>query len=154
MPKMPLVKWIDIPPVWLVGFIGLAVVMNRLLPGLALRLPFLGLLGWALIALGFVLTVLALRAFRISQTTPVPHQVPKTLITDGIFRFSRNPIYLGDACFLAALCLFQGAWSLPLLVPLFIWVITARFIQPEEARLEKKFGAAFTNWAQATRRWL
>ena len=154
MPKMPLMKWIDIPPAWLVGHLVVMFTLSAWLPGLAVRHWALGLLGWGLILTGLVLTLAALREFRRAQTTPIPHQMPKSLVTSGVFRISRNPIYLGDAAFLAGFTLLQGQVVLLALVAVFAWIITRRFILPEEGRLKTRFEGAFAAWCQQTRRWI
>jgi protein-S-isoprenylcysteine O-methyltransferase Ste14 len=79
---------------------------------------------------------------------------PDALVTTGVFARTRNPIYLGDAAILAGLVLFWQAWPSLVLVPLFVWLITDRFIRPEEERLHARFGVRFEQWAQRTRRWL
>lgn len=83
----------------------------------------------------------------------MPRETPAALIRRGVYRVSRNPIYLADALFLAAAALWWDAASL-LLVPLFIGVITRRFIRGEEAALRAAFGPAFDAYAAQTRRWL
>lgn len=84
----------------------------------------------------------------------IPRQTPSALITTGIFRLSRNPIYLADLLILAG---FSLIWGKPLglvLVPVLAWILFARFIQGEEARLRAMFGAEFEAYAARTRRWL
>ncbi len=144
---------IDLPPVWLALFAGLAWTQARLLPTG-------GFHGWAdtpgavLIGAGLVLMALAFIEFRRHRTTVIPHQEASALITSGIYRVSRNPIYLADALILAGLSLRWGALSGVILVPVFMAVISRRFIGPEEERLRRRFGPAFEAWAARTRRWL
>ena len=87
------------------------------------------------------------------QTTILPREVPGVLITTGMYRVSRNPIYLADAMILAGCCLIWDAASLGL-VPLFMAVITWRFIRGEEAGMRRAFGERFEHWAGRTRRWV
>ncbi|WP_439155954.1 methyltransferase family protein [Yoonia sp.] len=148
-------KWIDIPPAWLL----LAVVMTWLISdvqpmSLALGGPVTDLGGGLLVGGGIVLMLLAVAEMRKRQTTVIPHQEASHLVTSGIFKRSRNPIYLGDTLILAGLAL---RWEAPLaliLVPLFMGTITQRFIIPEENRLRKKFRADFARYCEKTRRWL
>ena len=152
-----MLKWIDMPPVWLAGFAALAWIgadaVRHYLPGLPLAHPLLGLSGGLLVGGGLLLMGLAVLEMRRAQTTVIPHNTPAALVTSGIFSRSRNPIYLGDALLLAGLCLRWG-WPTLLLVPLFMAVIQDRFIRPEEARIAEKFGPSFTEWSARTRRWL
>jgi len=88
------------------------------------------------------------------RTTVIPHQEAAHLVTSGIFKRSRNPIYLGDALILTGIILrLDAVLALPL-VPLFVWLIERRFILAEEDRLRRKFRTAWGRYEQATRRWI
>lgn len=116
--------------------------------------PVTELLGGLLVGGGIVLILLAAIEMRKRSTTIVPHMEAANLVTTGIFKRSRNPIYLGDALVLAGLAL---RWETPvalLLVPLFMATITQRFIIPEENRLRVKFRSDFARYCQNTRRWV
>jgi protein-S-isoprenylcysteine O-methyltransferase Ste14 len=152
--NLSLAKAVDMPPVWLGLFVVLARIQAVYLPVLAVRLPVADLLGGLLVGGGLVLMALALVEMRRARTTIVPHLEPEALVTSGVFGRSRNPIYLGDAAVLTGLILFWSAWPSLLLLPLFMWVVTDRFIRPEEARLRARFGSRFEAWASRTRRWL
>ena len=144
-------KWIDIPPVWLLGFAVLAWLFRWVWTAGS---PVLRMAGTALVVVGLVLMLVAVIQMLRHRTTPVPHQEASHLVTDGIFALSRNPIYLGDLLVLAGLAL---RWESPLgllLVPGLLVVLQGRFILAEEARLRRAFGEAFTAYAEQTRRWL
>lgn len=147
-------KWIDLPPVWLAVFAALAWVQATRLPVLQPGPAIMDLLGGLLVGGGLVLIGLAAHAMMQARTTVIPHRDPDALVTSGIFRRTRNPIYLGDALILTGLMLRWEAWPALILLPLFVWVITDRFIAPEEARLRDHFGAAFDRYAATTRRWI
>ncbi len=141
-------KWIDLPPIWLLVFAVLTWFSKTIL-----TLPLPTWLGTGLVIFGIALMVLAVLQMTRKRTTPIPHMQPSALVDDGIFGFSRNPIYLGDALVLAGLSL---RWDAPLgllLVPVFMWVIQTRFIIAEEARLRDAFGPAFVAYRAKTRRW-
>jgi len=145
-------KWIDLPPVWLALFAALGWAQAAWWP-----LGSFGAWGdWAgaaLVALGLGLAVAAALEFRRARTTIIPHATPTAIVTSGVYRISRNPIYLGDALILAGLGLRWDSVLALVLVPVFVAVITARFIRPEEARLRARFGAEFEAWAARVRRW-
>jgi protein-S-isoprenylcysteine O-methyltransferase Ste14 len=148
-----LAKLIDLPPLWLVGFAALVWGIDQVLP-LSLFGALGDLLAGVLAAIGALFFGGAVRAMAIAKTTVIPHRIPQALVTSGVFRFSRNPIYLGDALFLLAAILW---WDVPMalpLVPLFMLLIRERFIRDEEQRLRAGFGAAFDEWAARVRRWL
>ncbi len=112
------------------------------------------LLGGLLVGGGIVLILLAAVEMRKRRTTIVPHLEADHLVTSGIFKRTRNPIYLGDTLVLAGLALRWDAPVALLLVPLFMFTITQRFIIPEENRLRVKFRADFARYCQKTRRWV
>jgi len=145
-------KLFDWPPVWLLGFLALAWALGRLWP--MPEVPALALAGRALVGLGVLLMVVAAAQMFGMRTTVIPRQDPSALVTGGVFRISRNPIYLADAIVLAGLVLHWAAWPALVLVPAFAAVITRRFILGEEARLRAAFGAEFEAFAARTRRWL
>ena len=144
---------IDLPPLWLALFVAVVWLMAQ-----ALALSIFGALGDALAAglviFGLGLMALAVREMVTAKTTVIPHRAASRLVTTGVFRLSRNPIYLGDAALLLAAILW---WDVPLalpLVPLFMLVIRERFIRDEEARLRATFNGAFEEWSSRVRRWL
>jgi len=148
---MPLWKWIDIPPVWLALALGLAWWISEV-STLSLGGGLVAFPGGLMVGGGFILLGLALIEMRKRRTTPIPHREADHLVTSGIFRRTRNPIYLGDALILTGLILY---WDAPLalpLVPVFVWWIERRFILPEEDRLRRKFRKEFAAYCERTRR--
>ena len=144
-------KWLDLPPIWLIAAMAGAYLIAGAIPMPGWPMPWL---GGALIALGVGVAIWAAVSFRMARTTIIPHQAPSALITTGAFAHSRNPIYLADVIVLIGWCLIWGA-ALPIvLVPAFVWILTDRFIEPEEARLSAAFGDSFDDYRGATRRWI
>lgn len=143
----------DLPPIWLVGFLGVNWLMSALIPG-TLSGPALMWLGWTLIGLGLVIIVWSALWFRRKNTTIEPHHVPETLIVEGPYKLSRNPIYLAMLIILLGAVIGQGQPVALILVPLFFAVLTKRFVQPEEAGLRAAFGAEAERYLAATRRWI
>jgi protein-S-isoprenylcysteine O-methyltransferase Ste14 len=146
-------KWIDLPPVWLAVFAALGWAQATWLP-LGRLGDWAGWAGGALVAAGLALALAAAVEFRRARTTIVPHRMPDAMVTSGVYRLTRNPIYLGDTLILAGLGLRWDALLALLLVPVFVAVITARFIRPEEARLREGFGREFEAYAARTGRWV
>jgi protein-S-isoprenylcysteine O-methyltransferase Ste14 len=148
-------KWLDLPPFWLIFFAALAYAQKEYLSmGLSLAHPVTLLLAGLLVGAGVVLTLLAVMEFRKHQTTIIPHQSPSQLIQTGVFKRSRNPIYLADVLILTGLILYWDAVLSLVLVPVFFWVLETRFVIPEENRLRRQFRADFARYAQKTRRWV
>lgn len=146
-----MLKWIDLPPLWLLLFLFLGATMPRG-PELFYEQA---LMGQCFVVAGIIFILIAIIQMRRHQTTVIPHRDAAALVTTGMFGQTRNPIYLGDTFILAG-ALFYWQVHLPalLLIPAFMWVITQRFIKPEEARLQATFGDAFTQYCNAVRRWL
>lgn len=150
-----MMKWLDMPPVWLVGFLALAwVQVTRFDAGLTLDGVVVDFLGGLLVGGGFLLIALAFMEFRKHRTTIIPHETPARLIQSGIFSRTRNPIYLGDVMLLSGFILsWDAVLSLPL-IPIFAWILEKRFIEPEEDRLRRTFRMDFARYAEKTRRWI
>nr|WP_255618429.1 isoprenylcysteine carboxylmethyltransferase family protein [Roseibaca sp. Y0-43] len=97
---------------------------------------------------------IAALSFLRARSTIVPHEVPAKLITGGLYRLSRNPIYLADLMLLGGLALVWGSVAGLVLVPALARILTRRFIEPEEARLRAAFGPEAEAFFQRTRRWI
>lgn len=146
---------IDLPPVWLVGFIILAWLQARHFSfGLSLEGGFTDLVSGVLIGGGVLLMILAVAEMRRYRTTVMPHETPSFMVQSGIFSRTRNPIYLGDVLLLTGVILKMDAVLSLVLVPVFVWLLEKRFIVPEEDRLRRKFRSDFARYERKTRRWV
>jgi len=104
--------------------------------------------------LGAVLVLQPARVFEKRNTTIKPFQESTTLVTDGFFRISRNPMYLGMVLLLAGLAVFFGTASAAVVPAVFMWVVTRRFILAEEAALLRTFGSEYEDYRRRVRRWI
>ncbi|AVO50871.1 protein-S-isoprenylcysteine methyltransferase [Melaminivora suipulveris] len=116
------------------------------------RLP----MAAASLAAGLALDVWALLLFRRQRTTPSPLAPgrSRTVVQSGPYSFTRNPMYLGVALLLAALCLWLGSPLSLLAIAAFVAYITRFQIQPEERALRAKFGVPYEDYCRRVRRWL
>ena len=113
-------------------------------------------LSAVLIAFGTALGVLGMWAFRRVRTTVSPFNPEETehFVSDGMYRFSRNPMYAGMGCWLAAWAGYL-AHPLPwLFLAVFAAYMTRFQIMPEERVLAQKFGAEYEAYCRRVRRWL
>ncbi|MHA1529239.1 MAG: methyltransferase family protein [Alphaproteobacteria bacterium] len=136
-------KLLNLPPVWLIGFLAAVWGLARLWA------PLEDMLVWpgrGLAAAGIALIVWSGLAFRRARTTIVPHQPPSALVEAGPYRFSRNPIYLADLMILAGVALILGAPLALILLAPFREVLLRLFILPEEAVLERDLGSAYLDY--------
>jgi protein-S-isoprenylcysteine O-methyltransferase Ste14 len=144
-------RQVDFPPVWLAGFAALGGGIGLLRPVL---FGYSYELGGMLIVLALIVMAVAVVQMLARRTTIMPHQSPSRIVSGGIFRFSRNPIYLADAVLLTGLYIYWGALIALPLVAVFMVVIKRRFIVPEEHLMLRKFGTEYRAYAARTRRWL
>ncbi|MCI4646093.1 MAG: isoprenylcysteine carboxylmethyltransferase family protein [Hyphomonadaceae bacterium] len=125
-------------------------------PGTQLPWPILRNIGLAVGILGGLVLLMAGAGFLARKTTVSPHRPDKTstLVTDGVYLISRNPMYLGMALgtLAAALMLRQPVGLIWL--ALAMGYITWFQILPEEAALTEKFGADFEAYKKRVRRWI
>lgn len=146
---------LKIPPlVWFALFAALMWAAGKVLPFAAHGR--LSVLAFILSGLGSVIIAMALSAFRRAQTTVNPRQPAETrsLVCNGIYRISRNPMYLGMAFLLAAWALWLGYAAGWLGVVGFVYCLTRFQIVPEETLLHAKFTTAYEHYCRHTRRWL
>ena len=108
--------------------------------------------GLALMVAGALLVLWSAGIFRRHDTTLNPQGKPSALATQGLYRWSRNPMYLGMLLGLLGLALLLGN-VLQLAGPVLFAAITARQIRHEEAVLEQCFGADYLNYKSRVRRW-
>lgn len=105
---------------------------------------------------GSVLLILALTGFRAKKTTvnPLDPSKASALVSGGIYRISRNPMYLGMALVAFGICIAAG-WSAGLvLLPVAVWYINEMQIKPEEAALRARFGSDYDAYCKRVRRWI
>lgn len=110
--------------------------------------------GIVLACVGAGLDLAAMVAMHRARTNVMPHRGAQHLVTDGVFAFSRNPIYLGNTLALAGIAL---ALRLPwlLLMGLIAAVLVDRLaIRREERHLAARFGPAFADYARRVPRWI
>ncbi|MGO8952940.1 MAG: methyltransferase family protein [Rhodomicrobium sp.] len=143
-----------LPPTYFFASIALALAAHFLFP-IATIIPD----GWSLagllpIAAGIALNVVADGQFKHWGTEVKPFKRSSALVTDGVFRWSRNPMYLGMVLIVAGVALLEGTLS-PWIAPVALAVLLDRvFIVREERTLEETFGAAFQQYKRRVRRWL
>lgn len=144
------------PPILLLGAIAGAIGLGRALPLLwpgvddaATRLVGRGL-GFA----GLALLIWSVWTLRRHGTAVRPDRPARTLVTDGPFRFRRNPIYLAHVLILLGVAeLTKNVWFALLAVP-YAALVTWLAILPEERHLEESFGDAYRAYKERTRRLL
>ena len=148
---------LKIPPLLLVLLFGAAMWLARKYIPLGFDLSREIRLGFFILfsILAFGIALAGVVSFRKQETTvnPVNPEAASSLVTRGIYQFTRNPMYLGFAVFLIGWGLWLTNIVALLLVPCFAFYMTRFQIIPEEKALEGLFGGDFTNYKQSVRRW-
>jgi len=141
--------------------LALFVVVAALMYLLALGAPILATryrygLGLPPILLGACLAIAGVVQFRRADTTVDPRSPEKasTLVTDGVYEFTRNPMYLGFVLMLGGWVAILASPASIAIVALYAFYLDRVQIPPEEAALKARFGAAFDDYAARVRRWL
>ncbi len=114
------------------------------------------LAGLLMASMGGVISGLGALAFRRARTTvnPLHPDRATSVVTDGIYRHTRNPMYVGMLCVLLGCFVAFGALSALLGLPAFVAYITRFQIVPEEQALQAKFGSDYDDYRARVRRWL
>jgi protein-S-isoprenylcysteine O-methyltransferase Ste14 len=142
------------PPTYLLIFLLAAIALHFLLP-LARIIPSpWNAFGVIFLAAGVVINVQADGLFRRQGTTVNPDGEPSMLVTQGFFRYGRNPMYFGFALTLFGTAFLFGTLSPFLTVPAFVFLIERRFILVEEKNLATKFGPVYLEYKRSVRRWI
>ncbi len=112
------------------------------------------LLGLLPLIAGIVINVMADNRFHQVGTTIKPGEASTVLVTTGLFRLTRNPMYLGFVLILTGVAILLGSLAPFVVIPVFATVIDRLFITMEEQMLRTSFGAQWQAYAKQTRRWL
>lgn len=147
-------KLIEIrPPRIAQAFVALAVFLHLVTP-LRIAVYSNGVLGSVLVAAGFAVMLGGWWLFRVRSTPICPTDTPTVLIADGVYRFTRNPMYLGVVAILLGIALVVGTLPFYVAAAAFFVVMDRLFCPYEEAKLERLFGDRFRAYAGGVRRWL
>lgn len=143
-----------LPTTYFFGAIVLAVALHVLFPLRQLMAFPWRLTGLAPLFLGILLNLLADQGFKKHDTTVKPFRKSRSLVTEGVFRISRNPMYVGMTLVLVGIALLLGSLS-PFTVAVVLPILFDRvFIRPEERMLEDTFGDRFREYRRRVRRWI
>ena len=128
----------------------------KIMPSLQFSLSGSTVLAVGLGVIGMSLGVMGVTQFRKAQTTPNPQALEKvsSLVTSGIYRYSRNPMYLGLVLILLGWAFYLSHFLSFVLLPVFILYMTRFQIQPEEQMMARKFGKTYQAYLNKVRRWI
>ncbi len=148
---------LKVPPVAQVIITAAAMYgVSKMVPALTFSLNGSTALAVGLGVIGMSLGVMGVTQFRIAQTTPNPQALEKvsSLVTSGIYQYSRNPMYLGLVLILLGWAFYLSHFLAFVLLPVFILCMTRFQIQPEEQMMARKFGKTYQAYLNKVRRWI
>ena len=148
---------LKIPPIAQVIIMAAAMVgVSKVAP--ALKFSFSGstalAVGLGMIGVGS--SIMGVAQFKKAQTTPNPQALEQvsSLVTDGVYRYSRNPMYVGLVLILLGWAFYLSHFLTFVLLPIFILYMTRFQIQPEEQMMAQKFGKTYQAYVSRVRRWI
>ncbi len=142
------------PPLIYLGPLVLGLLLNRKFPVPFLPRRMARTLGWPLFSGGVLLGSWFFRVMRRADTPISPEEPVSSLVTDGPFRYTRNPGYLSIAMFYTGVASLANALWAILLLPATLFVIQRGVIEREERYLERKFGEEYLLYKARVRRWI
>ena len=142
------------PPLIYLSAMIAGLILNYFFPMAFLPVSVSRIAGILLVAFAVFIFVSAFQKFKRAETNLEPWKPTTAIVSDGVFRFSRNPIYLAFTLFyLGATFLFNSLWLLALLMPV-LFVMSYSVIGREERYLENKFGTEYSDYKRRVRRWI
>ena len=111
-------------------------------------------LGGVIFTLSALISFLATYSFFKHKTSIIPHHPDSYLIQTGIFKYSRNPIYLAFCTTFISICFWFNAPLALVFLPLFFVWLNSLVIPKEEAYLSRHFGSPYTDYQTRVKRWL
>ena len=142
-----------LPPTYLLIAMIAMLVLHFLFPVAWIVPPVWNLLGLVFLVAGVSMNLIADKAFHQAGTTVKPFEESSTLVTDGVFKISRNPIYLGFVLILTGTSMLLRSLSPFLIIFAYAFLVDRKFIRVEEGMLAKKFGSSWEQYKSRTRRW-
>lgn len=142
------------PLAWLLIALLAMYGLDRWLPIAGLLPPPFHRLGLVFVVPGILILLQSGASFLKAKTGMLPFSEATTLVTGGMYRFSRNPMYLGMVLFLLGVALYLGSLSALIPVAVYAWIIDRQFIRNEEIFLTGIFGDEFKEYMKRVRRWI
>ena len=142
------------PPLCFFTFLAVGILLNSAWIEGRLAATFLTVTGGLIAAISFIYLVFTAQKHRSAGSNVEPWKPTTTIISDGAYKYSRNPIYLAMAVFYVGAAIAAESWLALVLLPVCLYIIRHYVIAREEAYLEDKFGKEYLDYKARVRRWL
>jgi protein-S-isoprenylcysteine O-methyltransferase Ste14 len=142
------------PPVIYLGALVFGLLLNRRFPIAFLPQRMVRSLGWPLLGGGVLLIGWFEWAMRYAGTPANPYKPVSHVVSEGPFRYTRNPAYLSMAMIYTAIASLANAFWAIIMLPIALLVIQRGVIEREERYLERKFGEEYLRHKARVRRWI
>ncbi len=143
-----------LPPTYLVVSIIVIIVLHFLLPIIKFIYFPWNLIGTIPLLIGIAFNLVADWIFKKINTTVKPYEESTGLVTDGPFRISRHPMYLGMVLILLGLSILLGSLTPFIVAAIFAVIMETVFIKIEERMMEETFGLKYLEYKQKVRKWI
>ncbi len=141
------------PAIALVAIVTMVIVHVALPLAIVVQAPF-SYAGVLPLVTGSAMIVWSRRVFQAAGTPIRPFTESTALVRNGLYRWSRNPMYLGAVLLVAGVAILLGSLAPALVVVAFFAILQERFIRCEERLLEDTFGECYQAYRRSVRRWL
>ena len=147
---------LKVPPLVLVFLFGALMWLVSGYSPFTIALPWRSAFALMFYSLGSAIVLAGVLTFRRMKTTvnPLTPEATTTIVTSGIYRLTRNPMYLGFLLILTGWAIDLSSVLALAFLPLFVWYMNRFQILPEERALSSKFSEAFTLYKRSVRRWV
>jgi protein-S-isoprenylcysteine O-methyltransferase Ste14 len=143
-----------LPPVYLLLAMVMMALLHQVLPWRQVVAFPWRLVGILPLVLGLALNVTADARLKQYRTTVKPFEKPAALVTTGVYRMTRNPMYLGFVLILLGVALLLGSLSAFFIIPPFAVVMEVVFIRREERMMDATFSREWLAYRARVRRWI
>jgi protein-S-isoprenylcysteine O-methyltransferase Ste14 len=141
-------------PLVFFGLLLLGFVLNWALPLAFMPKLATEIAGIIIVVLGLLIGLSGIIVMRWAHTSPDPRKPTTALVEKGVFRYSRNPLYLSMFVLFLGISVFMNVLWLILLFPLLFMVVERGAVKPEEAYLERTFGDPYLQYKKRVPRWI
>jgi protein-S-isoprenylcysteine O-methyltransferase Ste14 len=145
---------VALPPPLLFGTgLALGLAIGKFQPDAEKSARFLRALGAASVVAGMALGTATIAALKRVGTNLDPYKPSTALATGGVYRFTRNPGYVGATSIYVGIAMYARSLPAFVLLPIVLALLDRLIVTPEERYLERRFGATYTTYRDAVPRW-